>query len=385
LLVHLSHLHALQIGPRNGLLLSIVNSMTVFGNNTLAVAMVILIPALIAAWNRKPDWRFMAIAALFFSLLAGYSITLIFTVCPALLLWLLAGRIRKPLFAAAIVAVVFIVVVGIMAVGLHMFASGRQLVIAWDRGQYLRHIAVVMLPLWVIAFACRNRWRQFGLFWLLIGMGIVVPTLLYIPASVTGNVDFSMKTATLIAAAAVPMVFAGLLELQAVHWRRPLAIAAAALIATGLACSAAYAAQFGYLRLRGNQSRTLSLPTDYVLSLEWIRDHTPSSAVVIDPGALEVAQVIPTVMLAERTSYLPTSYTADTLTLPAMRVLNLEARAADFDDWRAGGFSDPILSARFARAGDFLILPRPAPTDGNWRQIAAFGAYTVAESRHARP
>ena len=79
-LVTHAHIPWLRLADRNHLLLSVVNSMVVFGNNTLAILFVLIIAFMLRHWNQGGRWGHGFLMCLFLSLLPGYSATLTATV-----------------------------------------------------------------------------------------------------------------------------------------------------------------------------------------------------------------------------------------------------------------------------------------------------------------
>ena len=378
--VQVTHIPWLAIGVRNGLLLSVPNSMTVFGNNTMAVAMALLVAMMLLEWNRRMEKGYLYLGGALLATIMGYSITLFFPMALTLGIWLLLGRVRKWPIAALCAGIASGCVVAVMYFGLHLFGGGQGLAVAFDKGAYLRQIAFLLLPLWILAWMSRPLWRKLSLFWTLIICGVVVPSLLYIPHSVTGPVDFSMKIATLIAAASAPLVCAGLERCRR-DWRAPAAVAAATLMAVGLACTAAYAGQFAYARLSHDHTRVLSLPSDYVSALTYIRDHSSAEAIVIDPQSIPFPLSIPTVSIGERRVYLPTKYSEDVSPPAAALAEEMTRRTRDFQEWAQGGFRDGRLSARLASAADYCLVAGPAPANGDWVLVQRFGDYSIWQSK----
>ena len=133
-------------------------------------------------------------------------------------------------------------IAGTMALGLHMFGPGKDLAVAFDDGAYLRHVLFAFSPLWALALLSGPIWRKLLLFFTLIAACVIVPSFLYIPNTVTGQIDFSMKIAALIAVAASPLACAGLARSRK-NWRSPAAAVTMALIVLGLVCTVAYAGQ----------------------------------------------------------------------------------------------------------------------------------------------
>jgi hypothetical protein len=379
LAVRLTHMQSLAIAARNGLLLSLPNSMTAFGNNTMAVAMALLVVMMLLEWNRRLEKGHIVIGGIFLAMIPGYSITLLFPVALTLGIWLLLGRVRRWPLALIYAGIAGAAILAVMAFGLHLFGSGgsgRGLAVAFDRGQYLRHVVFAFLPIWGLAWMGRGLWRRLPLFWAVILCGVVVPSLLYIPNTLTGHIDFSMKIATLIAVAAAPFAYAGLEQCRR-NWRSPAALLATALVALGLACTVAYSGQFAVARFRHDRDRALVLSADYLSALKFIRDNTAPDAVVIDPQSAPLRLSTPTVFIAERLVYLPTRYEEETV----KRYPDIVQRGRDFEQWSNGGFADRALSARFASAADCLLIRGPEPANDNWKLMQRFGEFSVLQSR----
>jgi len=382
LAVRLTHIQSIAITARNGLLLSLPNSMTVFGNNSMALALALLALVMLLEWNRRLDKGHLFIGAAFLAMIVGYSITLVFPIALALGIWLLLGHIRKWPKAVVCLSVVGAAIIGIMAFGLHLFGSNKGLAVAFDNGAYLRHVLFALTPLWALAWMGRAIWTKLSLFWTLIICCVIVPSFLYIPNTLTGHIDFSMKIASLIAVAAVPLACVGLARcLQ--NWRAPVAIVALTLVALGLACTAAYAGQFAFMRLQHNHDRTMVLPSDYMSALQFIRDNTPVDAIVIDPQSVPYSLTMPTVFIAERRVFLSTKYAEQTLATAAIFSDETATRNHDFDLWAKGYFQDKTLSARFASQADYCLLSEPglAASDENWARVQNFGDYSIWKSR----
>jgi hypothetical protein len=381
--VRLTHIQSLAIAVRNGLLLSIPNSLAVFGNNTMALAMALLVLVMLLEWNRRLEKGSLVLGAIFLAMIIGYSITLIFPMALTLGIWLLLARVRRPLLAAIFFGVIGAAIAGTMALGLHMFGPGKDLAVAFDDGAYLRHVLFAFSPLWALALLSRPIWGKLSLFCALIVACVIVPSFLYIPNTVTGQIDFSMKIAALIAVAASPLACAGLARSRK-NWRSPAAAVTMALIVLGLVCTVAYAGQFAFLRLRHNHERTMALPADYVAALEFIRDNTPSQAIVIDPQSIPYALTIPTVFIGQRRVYLPTEYGEQVLGGLTVSP-EVARRKRDFEQWSKDGFVDGTLSALFASHADYCLLAGPGPAAGDWTLIRTFGGYSLWESKARSP
>jgi hypothetical protein len=374
-----AHISFLEIGPRNSLLLTIVNGMTAFGNNSIALILILYLPILLARWNEDSSVSALLAGALFLVMVLPYSATLFFVTAPVLAAWLVLGKVRRPLVAVAAVGVIGALGAAVLwRVGV-LGDGSAKLSVAFDRGQFARNVLIAFSPLWAVSALALRDWRTHAFSWLFLGVSVTVPSLLYIPGTPSGLVDFSMKTASLIAASAAPVVAAGIEAAHRDGRLRPAAWFGAGLIGVAALCTLAYAGQFAVYRLRGDTSRALVLPAGYVRALEYVRDHSPPDAVLLDPYAMNVKPCIPTLLIGERRTYLPTPSVPGRGALPDPRVL--EEREEDYRAWSAAGFLEDGSSKRLARGADFAILGAALPVDSRWEVVDREGRYVVARSR----
>ncbi len=379
LLIRVTHIHSLSVAPRNGLLLPVPNSLTMFGNNTLALAMILLVLYLLMEWNRIQRMTFLVILSFFLAMIPAYSVTLMIPCVLAVAAWLLIGNVRRFPTAALTMAVIGGAVMAGLAFGLHIFGSNRRISIQFDHGLFARHVFFCMLPLWCLAWMVRRQMRQCALFWLLLAACVLVPSFVYIPGTSTGLIDFSMKTATLIAVTAMPIVCSGL-EVCRSNWRRPMAVVAAVTIVIGAGTTVAYAGRYAFERVRHQEiSTALALPVDYVACLRYIRDRTPIDAVVIDPETGPYPMV-PTLAIGERRIYLPDFVTDNYIATDYLRSREIARRREDFQAWKASRFSDETLSREFAIGANYMILPNAQVNIPFWQPVQPFGDYTVWQS-----
>jgi len=350
----------LELPTRNHLLLSPLNSMIVFGNNSAALVLSIVVLLELERWNRDGRIRDLILGCIALAAIPGYSITLVFPLLLALLLWMLLGRVRKPFLALAVAAVIGGVAGAIFyALGVIGGESTRHLAVAFDRGAFLKMIVFGMLPLWGIALLARR--RELTIFHVLIASCIAVPTMLYLAGSPTGNVDFSMKIASLLAIAFAPLLILS----QLAGWR---VWAAVALVVLGVTQSAVYVLQFPYYRARRITTNGVAIPRDYAKALAWVRDHTPRTALVVDPHEVANRDEVFTLILAERRIWLPTAYTSTFLIgvpPPAMDRRTALWRSSDVD--------------AIAREADILLTP-DALSSPSWRAVHREGAWMVYRS-----
>lgn len=365
----------LAMPTRNHLMLSPVNSMIVFGNNTFALVLALFAAMQVERWNRERRIVDLILGTAALSMVIGYSVTLLFPLVAALLIWLALGRIARPLFVLAW-AVVSGGAAGAMFLAIHVLSSSdsRHAAVMFDRGQFLRMVILGMLPLWGLLVMAGRRTLTF--FHVLIIAGVAVPSFLYTAGSSTGQVDFSIKTASLLAVAFAPLI-AETIEMwfrgRLAGW---LTIAAGLLVAMGVLQAGAYILQFPYYRMTHSQSAGVAIPGDYYRSLVWIRDHTPRRSIVVDPGGLTIPAELPATWIAERRAWLPTPYTESFLVpRPGSPVTRRAAVWATF-------MRDPgnAAAASFiASEADFLVSPRDVRSPF-WTPVYRSGPWVIYRS-----
>jgi hypothetical protein len=352
----------LPLGPlalptRNHLLLSPLNSMIVFGNNSVALVLAIVALTQLERWNRDGRVRDLVAGCIALAAIIGYSITLLFPLALALVVWTLFGRVRRPLVALPLAAAAGALAAAIF-LALHIVGGGgtRHLALAFDRGQFLRMVILGMVPLWFLA-----RRRELTIFHVVIASCIAVPSMLYIAGSPTGASDFSMKIASLLAISFAPLI------VIPTGWR---ALVAALVVAAGVIQSAAYVLQFPFYRLRHVTTNGVGLPRDYAGALAWIRENTPASAIVIDPHELNNREEIFTLILGERRVWLPTAYAKEFLINGVPPAVAQRERL-----WHAF----PASAEAMAREADVLLVPF-AISSPAWRPVHREGAWIVYRS-----
>jgi hypothetical protein len=259
-----------------------------------------------------------------------------------------------------------------------MFDSSKGLGVQFDHGYYFRHVLFVFLPVWCLAWIGRQDSGGLSIFWVLIISSVIVPSFLYVPNTHSGQVDFSMKIAALIAVAAMPLACAGLERFRQ-EWPHPLTIAAAGFIGLGLLCTMVYAGQFVVYRVRDSRAGALVLPADYVACLKFIRDQTPPAAIVIDSESADYAKSIPTVSIGERRVYLPTKYAQQILATESLHSQEIAQRSDDYQKWSDGGFTDSGLCRKFAQNADVLLIKSEVVIK-EWMPIKTIGDYTIYKS-----
>lgn len=380
----LTHFPLFAVGHRNALLLAVRNSLMMFGNNTLALSIIFLMLYLLLQWNRSRRTTFLVVGAFFLATIPAYSVTLFFPCVLAVGVWLLRawivdGNARRFITAVAWMTGIGILGMACLAFGFRMFGSNRGVAIRFDNGLFLRNVFLYMLPLWCLAWMGRNELKKWPLFWLLIGASIVVASLLYIPNSSTGLIDFSMKTGSLIAVAAMPIACSGL-EACRRDWRRPMAVVTAAAILIGAASTLGFVGRYAYERASHRTlSSTIALPANYVACLDYIRDHTTNDAVVIDPEP-GVYPMAPALDIGERRIFLPDFVTENFIATAYLTSPEITRRRDDFRAWKDSAFKDERIAKEFAAGADYLILPNAEVSGPYWKRIESFGDYTIWQS-----
>jgi hypothetical protein len=368
----------LAMPVRNHLLLSPLNSMIVFGNNTFALVLVLFTALEVERWNRERHAADLVLGIAALSMVIGYSVTLLVPVAAALLIWLAMGRIARPLLVLiAAVVVGGAAIAMFMAIGVLGPGDSRHTAIAFDHGQFLRMAILGMLPLWALLVI---GWKKpLTFFHVLIAAAIAVPSFLYVAGSVTGSVDFSMKTGSLLAIAFAPLIADPIDRWMRGALPRWQVIGAALLIVVGLIQTAAYVLQFPYYRTTNSRARSVAVPIDYYNALVWIRDHTPARAIVVDPGGLKFRDEIPTLWIGERRGWLPTPNTEAFLSPGHSDISHRAAIWADF-------IRDPASTAGgvISSQADYLMMPR-AIQSPFWVSVGRTGSWWIYRSVRLRP
>jgi hypothetical protein len=365
----------LAMPTRNHLMLSPVNSMIVFGNNTFAMVLVLFAVMEVERWNRERHIADVVLGTAALSMVIGYSVTLLVPLVMALLIWLAIGRIARPVLVlvCALVsgggAVVMFRALGVLGSG-----GSRHLAFAFDGGQFLRMVLLGMLPLWGLLLLGGR--RPLNIFHVLIAAGITVPSFLFMAGSQTGQVDFSMKTGSLLAVAFAPLIAVTIGtwfgDVKA-RWRT---IAAVTLVMLGAIQTAAYILQFPYYRLTGSKSRGLVLEADYYQSLMWLRDHTPQRSIVVDAGGQTASAELTTLWIGERRVWLPQPGTEGYL-VPTVGS-SVPRRAALWTAfWRDPG--NDVVARSIASEADYLVVPS-AVRSPFWVPVQRSGSWMIYRS-----
>jgi hypothetical protein len=365
----------LAMPTRNHLILSPVNSMIVFGNNTFALVLVLLTALLVERWNRERRIFDLILGTVALSMVIGYSVTLLFPLVAALLLWLALRRIARPMIVLTCAIVIGGAAVA-MFYAIHVLSSGgaRHAAVAFDGGAFLRIVILGMLPLWGLLLLGGRKALSF--FHVLIVTAIAVPTFLYVAGSATGQIDFSMKTGSLIVMAFAPLIAVTIDRWLSGTMPRWQTIAGMLLVTLGAMQTSAYILQFPYYRLTGSRSRGETLSGDYYNALVWLRDNTPPRSIVADPGGLTMRDELPTLWIGERRVWLSTPNT-DPYLDPSQSA-EMSKRVALWNAFMRDPANDAAARA-IASGVDYLIVPRDVRSPF-WIPIDRSGTWTVYRS-----
>jgi hypothetical protein len=361
---------------RNHLLLSPLNSMVTFGNNTVALVLALFVVVELERWNRDAKLGDALLGVTALALAIGYSVTLVFSLGIALVVWTLLGRVRRPAVALGLALLVGACVAGIFfAIGLLTTGGSRHVAVGFDHGQFFRMVLFGLAPLWAAIVLAGGRTRL-SIFHILIVSSIAVPSMLYTTGSSGAGIDFSMKTGSLVAIAFTPLLVPAFRRLFANGVPRWRAWAAVFVIALGVVQTAAFVLQFPWYRARQSTGHPYSVPTGYHDALIWVRDNTPAQAIVVDPQYLTMPDLLYTIMIGERRVWLPTAYT----NMAAIAGSHVEDRVSIWNAFAAG---DAAAGRRIAAEADYLVVPGSIASS-YWREVRR-GSWSVFESTVRKP
>jgi len=289
---------------RNHLILSPLNSMANFANNTLAVGAILTLPSLLSAWNHRREPLILVLGISVWLSLVGLSVTLFFSVSVALVVWVLAGRVHG-LWKVALATSVLGILGAAAYDALEVVGSATgSMSSEFDWGRFLLRTLMTHTPLLLLAAIGASKCRSLDFYRVIWLCALLVPSWLLVRPN-----DFSMKNGTLMAVILTPLVG------RAIHWfveeggGKPLVRAlACGLCALGLLNATAYVGQFAFYRISGSEFRGnlgFSIATDYWRVLECLRETSRRDAVVLDLAAPETERVSMTLLVGERRSYIP--------------------------------------------------------------------------------
>jgi len=376
-------------GGRNTNLLTIVNSMAVFGNNTTALVMVVCIVRLLARWNESGTLGRGILFCLLLSLLPGYSSTLVAPIVLSLGCWFLLGRVRDPL-RAIVIALPVAATAWLLLHALNVLGGTQRLEVGFDGGRFLMTFGLASMPLWVTALLGDRNAVRLEPWSLIVAAGFAVPSLLKTTGSGTTPSDLSMKTASLMVLAMTP-AFArgvdGLLRGSAIRSRR--GAMAGTLLLLGLANTAAYAGQFVACRILGIDRKVQILPRGYDALLDRVRTTTDRSAVVLDAVGIDMPWTLWPLSRAERRVVLPNEFTTKAFLSAMPDVAGpIAERVEEFLRWRGDGYAPGDGSDAFADMADCLVLPagfEPGPSWAFVEEVEGYQLYRSTRRSTPRP
>lgn len=367
---------------RNYLLLSLVNSMSMFGTNTTALVMIVSVVLMLPHWNASGRLGLGLLICVLLALLPAYSATLVVPVALALAVWFLLGRIAFPV-RAILIAVPVVAAAAVLLPAIHVLGGGQKLLPSFDRGQFLLTFGLSAMPLWSTALLAGRKGLRLDPWALLCMAGLAAPTFLMTTGSGTTPTDLSMKTCTLLIVSMSPFVARGvdsaLMRTCLARWAvGPVA----ALLVCGLAHSLVYAGQFVVYRALNADRPAQLLPSGYDAALNHLRTNSSRDAVVLDTVGVDLPQTLWPASRAERRVLLPNPFWMkyfvsaypDTASM-------LEARLARYRAWRDAAFAPGDLSEKFAAQSDYLILRAMMNPGSSWKAVQRFGDYDVYQSR----
>ncbi len=369
-------------GLRNHLLLQLPNSVNVFGNNTLALTMILLAVLSLVSWNRTGRVVYAGLAALLVAFVPALSATMLPAVAGGFVLAALCGAIRKPILVLGTCGVVGAALLALFwSMGLF---SGRAETsfVEFDGGLYLRNI-VGSTPLCVAALVwCLAKARS-DITWLLAGLmagAFLLPTLLDLRGGMGSGAHLSMKNFSLLVCASAPLVAVMVVD-AAKLWRRRIGPGLFILffVGMGLINSIGYAVSYPW-RVLAKTQPAVTLDADLYEALLLARSMSSPGEIVANPLGDDLGSGNPTTTVAGRRSLLPNKYSREhTVESP-----EITQRVDRWNTWSAAGYPAGDLSAEFANMTDLVLIDRELPPD-DWRQAAVFGKVRVYASRHRSP
>ena len=376
-------LDILQVSGRNSLLLSAVNSMAVFGNNTAALAGVLVLLQLFRYWQKDGGNWLCFYFFLLFLFIASWSITVAIAVAPFFAVLFLLPGFKFRLQAVVIGSAVAVCSLGVLLfLGVVSTESTRSIGIQFDSGQFLKAVFLFHLPLVITSVLA---WRSFPrlrlpgglLLWILLSVSFT-----YVSGGLPS--DLSMKNGSLVQVLAAPFIFAALQRL--VSWpvkRRLLALPAAVVMVLGLAHSFAYINQAAAARSGLIQRQaTYSLDADYFELLGFVAEHCDRRARLLDLVNINASKPDEwPVAIAERSSALPFSY-GGLLAVVYENQGSIQSTRSQSTLFLAGKESGESL-AKFA---DLIVVRPLAPALSlqTWKLLAKRGSFKLYERVSAK-
>jgi hypothetical protein len=355
--------------------------MSNFGNNTLALVLILSVIALLEEWNAGRNWRIGVILAFCASLLPAFSATLALPMALAGIAWIVARRVVA-LGALLKVSLPIAVSVALLLKATNVLgaSSAVGLALTFDRGQFLQNVAFGMAPTWSFVLlsmmAPSFSLRRFH--WFILAGALFVPTFLKTVGVGSLSDDLSMKTASMIAVASIPAVAAGLSWL--VETPRPwYRLITGILCLGGLSNAASYVLQFPVRAATFSATRATDLPEPYADALLYVRRISAHNAIVADPFSGRLTNSSSTLFLAERRNWFHNEYMTQGSAMASSNNVNVTNRLATWTTWKDGAFVDARTSHELASQVDYLISDTPI-SSADWIPVASFARYLVYQS-----
>ena len=365
---------------RNHLLLQLPNSINIFGNNTLALTMILLSVLAIVEWNKGERGSYAILAAVLVAFVPGLSATMVPAVASGFLVAALCGAIKRP------VRILFsFMLFGAIALGLFWwmgFFSGRggAVLCEFDGGLFVRNI-MGSSPLIIVAMIwCLTNART-GIAVLFSGLVVgtcFLPTFFDLKGGM--GADFSMKNFSLLVAAGAPLAVVMIVDAVTL-WRRGALVFSAIIllfVAAGSLNSIGYAASYPW-RVFVTRVPAVKVDSDLYDALIYIKAHSVPTAIVANPLVDGVVDGNPTTTISGRRSLLFNEFTIkyDKNIFNFPEILQLKTQ---FFDWVQLGCPEGKISADFARRANFAVIDRELPLC-DWECIAVFGKVQIYRSR----
>lgn len=377
------YLHAPWVlEPRNQLLLSLVNSMTVFGNNSLALLIIISAVLMLRHWNASGRIGHGLLISLLLVCLPGYSATLVLPVGLAFLAWFLLGKVTFPL-RALLIAAPMAIAGWIVLHAAHVLGGVEKVGFSFDQGHFLANFGLSAAPLWATALLAGRQGFRMEPWFLICVAALAVPTCVVTVGSGTMPSDLSMKTCTLLIVSMAPMVARGIdVAMKGTLWKSKVIWPVFVLLLCGLINTIAYAGQFLAYRALNDVKRAQLLPAGYDAALNYLRTTSSTDAVLLDTVGVEMPYTLWPASLAERRVLLPNKVWM-TIFVPAYPEIaaKLEARLSRYREWQTQGYPPGNLSDEFAAQSDYLILPQRLDLEPAWTVVKQFRDHWLYESR----
>lgn len=364
---------------RNQLMLQLTSSMSIFGNNTLALCLVLLGLLALHEWNatHRPAW--LVVAVLVVAFVPAMSITLAPSVGLGITFACLAGVIHRRWLALSAFALAAALVL-IELVKLEYFTgTHNEVAFQFDNGRFLQNFSLSFPLVAVAATWCllRQRTEMSSLFgWTLLG-ALLVPSFIFLAGEPDVPSTMSMKNASLLLACGCPLVTLALSRWFQIEQRGIFTFrnAALALILLGLINSLGYMLATPLTRLGLPIQPSVSISADYFSALQHIRHTTPRTAIVLDPFSVDHDQANPATIFAARRVVLPSAYEL------TWRYTNDEVvlRQDAWTLWAGSKFTNEAKASELAACADCLVAPEQVKSE-HWKFDAQFGKVFVYRS-----